>query len=182
MLHILLEDGNSALKNRVFPLPDGIRKHLQKTLDSYNGDKTVDGFKRLNNLLQMKNIEYNEMKRLKNYFDNYNGSANTIEYLLNGGDEMKLWVNNTLSTATNAIHDFKQTMKDAGVDNMFIKAHSKDRQTKTSKPSQSKAQTKNVSQNIKNNSSVRYESVSKQKRNIIITEEQADDIRKIIDP
>ena len=54
MLHIITE--NNDLKNRTFPLPDGVRKILQKTLDNYKGDKTVDGYKRLNNILNMQTI------------------------------------------------------------------------------------------------------------------------------
>ena len=54
MLHLLIE--NNELKNRVFPIPDGVRKILQQTLDNYNGDKTIDGYKRLNNLLSSDNI------------------------------------------------------------------------------------------------------------------------------
>ena len=73
MLHIITES-NKELKNRVFPLPDGVRKILQKTLEEYNGDKTIEGYKRLNNILDMNNISYNEMKRIKNFFDNYKGT------------------------------------------------------------------------------------------------------------
>lgn len=159
MLHLIFEDGNSALKNRTFPLPKGIRKHLQSTLDNYTGDKTIDGYKRLNNLLQMNGVEYNEMKRLKNYFDKYKGTPDTPEYTLNGGEAMKLWVDNTLGTATKAIHDYKETMKDAGASNMFIRSHSKDRQTKPSKPTQTKIQARNVDKAVGNNMSVRYESL-----------------------
>ena len=45
MLHIITES-NKELKNRVFPLPDGVRKILQKTLEEYNGDKTIEGYKK----------------------------------------------------------------------------------------------------------------------------------------
>ena len=84
MLHIITE--NNDLKNRTFPLPDGVRKILQKTLDNYNGDKTVDGYKRLNNILNMQTISYHELKRIKNFFDHYNGSDKSAEYILNGGE------------------------------------------------------------------------------------------------
>ena len=131
MLHLLIEDGNKELKTRCFPLGKGIKKHLLKTLDNYTGDKTIDGYKRLTNILSMENgIAYSEMKRLKNFFDNYNGSPQSMEYILNGGDEMKTWVNNTLNTATQAVHDYKQAKKDVGMSNAFIKPHEKDRQTK----------------------------------------------------
>ena len=66
MLHLLIE-GNSELKNRSFKIPKEVRELLQNTLDNYNGDKTIDGYKRLNNLLSMDTISYQEMKRIKNY-------------------------------------------------------------------------------------------------------------------
>ena len=68
MLHILTE--NNELKNRRFPIPDGVRKILQQTLSNYNGDKTIDGYKRLNNLLSTDTISFQELKRIKNFFDN----------------------------------------------------------------------------------------------------------------
>lgn len=158
MLYILNE--NNELKNRIFPLPDGVRKILQSTLNNYKGDKTVDGYKRLNNILGMEGISYHEMKRIKNFFDHYNGTDKSAEFILNGGEPMKTWVNNTLYTATKAIHDFKQAKKDAGMNNAFIKHHSKDRQNKKkNKPTQVKFNAKNVNYNILNNTSMKYESV-----------------------
>ena len=158
MLYIITE--NNELKHRVFPLPDGVRKFLQNTLDNYKGDKTVDGYKRLNNILNMQSISYHELKRIKNFFDHYNGSDKSTEFILNGGEPMKTWVNNTLYTATKAIHDFKQAKKDAGISNAFIKSHSKDRQNKKkNKPTQVKFNNNNVNKNILNATSLKYENI-----------------------
>lgn len=174
MVYFLFEDGNSELKGRYFPLGIGIRKHLENVLKNYNGDKSSEGYKRLNNILAMPNgIEYNELKRIKNFFDNFEGNQQSPEYILNGGDEMRLWVDNTLNTATTAIKGFKQAKKDAGFNNAFIKPHEKDRQNKTSKPTVSKIQTNNVGRNIANNTAVQYEAKT---RNIYITETQLKDI------
>lgn len=168
MLHLIFE-GNQELNNRTFPLAKGIRGHLQKTLDSYDGDKTVDGYKRLNNILDMDTISYQEMKRIKNFFDNYKGTPNSSEYILNGGDAMMNWVNNTLNTATKAVHDFKQAKKDAGMSNAFIKPHEKERQIRKDKPTQAKFQTNDMSGNIANGNAIRYE--SKQRKTIFISED-----------
>lgn len=161
MIHFINEGGNSELKHRVFPLSKGIKKHLMDTLRNYRGDKTIEGYKRLNNLLSMTNgISYSEMKRLKNFFDNYQGTDKSVEFLLNGGEPMKLWVNNTLYTATKAIHDFKQAKKDAGISNAFIKSHEKNRQSKKkNKPTQVKFKTDNVNKNISNNELLKFENV-----------------------
>ena len=159
MLHLIVED-NSDLKNRVFPIPDGVRKILQKTLNNYNGDKTVDGYKRLNNLLSAENISYRELKRIKNFFDNYGGTDKSVEYILNGGDSMKTWVNDVLGVATQTVHNIKQAKKDAGISNAFIKPHEKDRQTKRkNKPTYAKFDTKNANQKMFNNNILKYENV-----------------------
>ena len=180
MLHILTEDGNRELKGRKFPIPDNVRRILQKTLDNYNGDKTVDGYKRLNNILSMDEIQYNEMKRIKNFFDNYNGTDKSSEYILNGGDAMKTWVNNTLYTATKAIDDFKKSKKQAGINNAFIKPHEKNRQTKKkNKPTQVKFQTNNFSQKMLNGEPLKYESLNR--KTILITEQQAKMLKEAMD-
>ena len=161
MIHLLLEGGNKDLKNRQFPLPKGVRKYLVATLKNYTGDKDVDGYKRLNNVLSMNGIKYQEMKRLKNYFDSFQGDVNSDEYKLNGGDVIKTWVNNTLNTATTAIKGFKQAKKDAGIANAFIKPHTKDRQTHSKmKPTVTKFQTTDITNSISNGNGIKYESVS----------------------
>ena len=156
MIH-LLNEGNRELRHRKFALPDGIRKHLQNVLNSYNGDKTANGYQRLTNILKMDGIMYNEMKRIKNFFDNYKGSDKSSEYVLNGGEPMKLWVDNTLYTATKAIRDYKQAKKDAGDKNAFIRHHEKDRQEKKNKPTQIKFHTNDTGSSIADNTFMRYE-------------------------
>jgi len=178
MLHILTE--NNELKGRKFPIPDGVRRHLQKTLANYKGDKTVEGFKRLNNILSMKGIAYNEMKRIKNFFDNYRGTDKSADYILNGGEPMKNWVNNTLYTATKAIHDFKQAKKDAGIKNAFIKPHEKDRQNKRkNKPTQAKFDTKNASRKMLDGNPLKYENINR--KTIVISQKQKKMLKEAMD-
>lgn len=171
MIHLLFEGGNKDLKNRQFPLPKGVRKYLASLLKNYNGDKDIDGYKRLNNVLAMDGIKYQEMKRLKNYFDNFQGDINSDEYKLNGGDVIKTWVNNTLNTATTALRDFKQAKKDAGISNAFIKPHDKDRLINGKiKPTISKFQTKNITNKISKGNDIKYETVNH--RTIYLSEDQ----------
>jgi len=163
MLHLLIED-NSELKNRVFPLPREVRKLLQKTLNNYKGDKTIEGYKRLNNLLSMENISYRELKRIKNFFDNFRGTEKSTEFILNGGEPMKNWVNSTLNIATKQVHDFKQSKKDAGIDNAFRKSKPKDRQNKTRKPTQVTFNTSN--KNLLNNDILKFENLLRESLDI----------------
>lgn len=177
MLH-LCEDGNSELKKRKFVLPDGIRNHLLNILNNFNGSKTSVGWKRLNNLLQMDGIEYNEMKRIKNFFDNFKGKENDIEFQLNGGKAMQTWINNTLSTATNAVKGFKNAKKEAGLSNAFIKPHTKNRLTKNAtKVSVSKPNfNKDMGSNIIDNNAFKFE--NNNIKSIIVSENQIIEVIK----
>ena len=169
MIHFLFE-GNRELLNRKFVIPKGIRSYLTGILNSYTGDKSVEGYKRLNNILEMDSISYNEMKRIKNFFDNYKGTQYSSEYTLNGGEPMMNWVNNTLNTATSAIEGFKKAKKDAGMKNAYIRPHEKQRQIRKDKPTIAKIQTKNVSDKISNNDTVRFENKERKGKVIRITE------------
>ena len=169
MIHFLFE-GNRELLNRKFVIPKGIRSYLTGILNSYTGDKNVEGYKRLNNILEMDSISYNEMKRIKNFFDNYKGTQYSAEYTLNGGEPMMNWVNNTLNTATSAIEGFKKAKKDAGMKNAYIRPHEKQRQIRKDKPTIAKIQTKNVSDKISNNDIVRFENKERKGKVIRITE------------
>lgn len=166
MLHLIFE-GNQDLNNRTFPLAKGIRKHLHDTLANYTGDKTIEGYKRLNNVLNMDSVSYHEMKRIKNFFDNYKGSPKSAEFILNGGEPMMNWVNNTLNTATKAVHDFKQAKKDAGISNAFIKPHEKQRQIRKDKPTQAKIQSNDAAKKIGDNNAIRFE--QKERKTIYIS-------------
>ena len=163
MIYFINEDGNSLLKGKKFFLPDKIKKHLLSTLKNFNGDKTCNGYKRLNNIIKMNGIEYNEMKRLKNFFDNYNGKEDDNEFILNGGTILKSWVNICLNNATKSIKDFKQAKKNAGIKNSFIKSHTKQ---KKANPTMLKPQIGgNVSNNIYTNNLFKFESVINENNN-----------------
>jgi hypothetical protein len=53
-------------------------------------------------------ISYPQLKRIKNFFDNFQGKENDPSYILNGGSQMKAWVENTLTSMRNNVKD-KQT-------------------------------------------------------------------------
>ena len=86
---------------------------------------------------------------------------------------MAMWVNNTLNTATKAIEGFKQAKKEAGFKNAYRKEHTKDRQTKTTQPTISKFQTKNLGKSIANNDALKYVNET---RTVYLTERQLKDI------
>lgn len=157
MLHFVNEE-NSQLKGEKFFLPDGIRRHLEDTLGMRRWNKKSQGYRRINTILQNGNITYEDLKRIKNFFDTYAGTPKSDEYLLNGGEAMRTWVDNTLASATKSIKDFKTAKKKAGISNSFKRPHEKDRQTKPKEtPSITKFNTSNLAGDIGDMSNIRYE-------------------------
>lgn len=170
MIH-LFEDGNSELKGKMFVIPDNVKKHLQATLSSYQGNKDEKFVGRLTNLINDGQVSYSEMKRIKNYFDNFVGDPKqSQEFKLNGGNVMKTWVNSTLGNATRQVHDYKEAKKNAGMKNAFIRPHEKNRKTKNAtKVSTPKVNTnKSMTSNVADDTTIRFES----KRSVLFTKEQ----------
>ena len=95
--------------------PSTMRDHMKKCFHMVKGaDENTEGFNR-NKELQGKNfIEYKQLKRIKNFFDNFNG-----------GVEMKNWVNNELRKMRDYTKMTKTNKMDAGMMNQFIKPHEK---------------------------------------------------------
>lgn len=153
-----ISEGNKDLIYKHFILPNGIKNILKKTLKNYKGSKMINGYKRLKNILSANALSYSEMKRIKNFFDNYAGTNKSAEYILNGGMPMETWVNNALNTATSTIKSHKQALKDMGVKNAFRKPHEKNRRINPKKTTIAKMQTDNISQRIKNNNVIKFES------------------------
>ena len=90
-----------------------------------NADENTEGYNR-NQELQDKNfIEYKQLKRIKNFFDNFKGSQKEPSFILNGGVEMKNWVNNELRKMRDYTKMTKRNKMDAGMMNQFIKPHEK---------------------------------------------------------
>jgi hypothetical protein len=117
---------NSDLQGKEIEIPKEVKTHLGKIFNAYKGDKTAEGYNRLKNLMDKKTISYEQMKRIKNFFDNYNGKNKETPYLLNGGTLMKDWVNKSLEDARQDIKGKKKSMSDVGMPNQHIKTHSKD--------------------------------------------------------
>jgi hypothetical protein len=88
-------------------------------------DENIEGFKR-NQELQTKNfIDYKQLKRIKNFFDNFKGNHNDPSFILNGGVEMKNWVDNILRKMRQGLDLSKRNKADTGMMNQYIKPHEK---------------------------------------------------------
>ena len=147
--------GNSQLKGKFWNCPDDILSYLSETLKNFelkNQNKKTEGYNRAKNIINNKKITYENLKRIKNWFDTYEGKNTDWEYLLHGGNKMKEWVENTLYKATKGIKDVKDTQNKSGTkDNTHIKTHTKDKTKisfKTITPNIPKLHKSKVSQQI----------------------------------
>ena len=91
-----------------------------------DADKTTEGYKRNQELQGKKTITYKQLKRIRNFFDNYKGKQTDPEYVLNGGIEMKTWVDNELRRLRQGIAMTAKNKSETGMQNQHIKTHSKD--------------------------------------------------------
>ena len=85
------------------PLPEDVIVYLGQCFDSAHGaDENTEGYKRNKDLRDTKEVTYQQLKRMKNWFDEFNGHENELPHILNGGHYVKGWINNTLdSISTN---------------------------------------------------------------------------------
>ena len=71
-----------------------------------------------------KKISYENIKKIKSFFDNYDGSKQQ-EYENKGGKKMYDWLKKILKTKRDAIYYEKKSRSDAGEENQFIQSHDK---------------------------------------------------------
>ena len=134
---------NKDLYDQIIEFPKDKQEHMKKCFVKANcNDETTEGFKR-NKELQNKNfITYKQLKRIKNFFDNFKGNQNEIPFILNGGVMMKNWVNDTLRKMRSGIDMTKRNKMETGMQNQYIKPHEKKDFTNV-RPSQKHSSTLN---------------------------------------
>jgi len=82
---------NKDLYNKKVKVPDEIREHMRNSFSSVSSESNDEGHKRNKELQDSEEITYQQLKRIKNYFDNFKGDVQEKSYILNGGDYMKKW-------------------------------------------------------------------------------------------
>ena len=88
---------NSNLYNKNIELPKEVVEYLQTCFDHIpNSDTSVEGHKRNEELRDTGYVTYQQLGRIKNWFDNYEGDGTDAPFILNGADYMKNWVENTI--------------------------------------------------------------------------------------
>ncbi len=103
---------NSNLYNTslgVVILPDEIKNHLRICFAKAKGaDENTEGFNRNKELQNQTQITYKQLKRIKNFFDNFKGNDTDLSWILNGEGVMKSWVDNSLNQMRNNSHQKNQ--------------------------------------------------------------------------
>ena len=118
---------NKKLYDKEVELPENYREHLKNCFHRIKThDKDSEGYKRNKELQNQNFIGYPQLKRIKNFFDNFRGNEKEPEFILNGGFEMKNWVNDTLRKMRDGIEITNRNKMNAGMQNQFIDPHSKD--------------------------------------------------------
>ena len=126
--------GNSKLKGKEWNCPDYVLNAISNAVKTYetlkkediNQNKQTEGYKRAKGILENKKIKYEHMKKIKSWFDNFDGEHKDIEYRLNGGKTMHNWVDSTLNKERLAVEAPKKIKSETGLTKQFIKDHEKD--------------------------------------------------------
>jgi len=129
---------NKDLYGQNITLPEKILNHLGNSHSNAKGaTDSTEGYRRNKELRENGTITYQGLKRIKNWFDKFNGNPNDLSYILNGGDYMKNWVNQQLQSMRSNVYTTKKNKSESGMENQFISSHSKDNIKNLNRPSKS---------------------------------------------
>ena len=127
---------NSDLYGKTFVLPEEVVNYLQQCFDAAKGaSQSNQGYRRNIELRNSKEVTYQQLKRMKNWFDEFDGDRDDLEYILNGGDYVKNWVNNTLESKRNDV-DLGKEIKSVVLPNQYIDTHEKNDLASMNRPSE----------------------------------------------
>lgn len=128
---------NKDLYGHTVPLPEDVLGYLDQCHSSAIGaDDSTEGYRRNKELRDKKEVSYQQLKRMKNWFDDFNGHDNDLPFILNGGHYVKNWINDTLGSMRDGNHLSKK-IKSVAMDNQFIDSHEKNNIVNQNRPSKS---------------------------------------------
>jgi hypothetical protein len=112
---------NSNLYDKIWDFPEDMRNHMKVCFAKVkNADSNMEGFNRNKRLQTAQSIGYPELKRIKNFFDNHQGTNVDAPFILNGENKMKNFVDSILSGARQSLSNTDKLRRDtAMVDNDF---------------------------------------------------------------
>ena len=128
---------NKDLYGKEIKIPVEIKNHLKNSSMSIGEtSENEEGAKRNEELQNKNSMTYQQLKRIKSWFDNYNGNKEDAPYILNGGDYMKKWVDDTLNYLRTDIYNTKKNRSEV-LPNQFNSDHTKDDLKTMNRPSKS---------------------------------------------
>jgi hypothetical protein len=128
---------NKELYGKKVPLPEDVIVYLGQCHDAAVGaDDSTEGYKRNKELRDSGEVTYQQLKRIKNFFDEFNGHENDLPFILNGGHYVKGWVDKTLGSMRSDVEMGKE-VKSEVLPNQYIAPHEKDGLSNMNRPSQS---------------------------------------------
>ena len=111
-----MENHINPLENKTFIVPSNILVNLKLLIRKYPNEN----IKRIQFIVNSKgSIRYEHIKRIKNFFDHYDGKETDLKFILNGGNEMKKWANNELKKNINISNRSKEAKSILGFENSF---------------------------------------------------------------
>jgi hypothetical protein len=117
---------NKSLYDKEIEFPSDKREHMKKCFHMVkNADEKTEGYNRNKELQNQKFITYKQLKRIKNFFDNFKGNHKDPSFILNGGVEIKNWVENELRRMRDYVKNTKTNKMDTGMMNQFLDPHQK---------------------------------------------------------
>ena len=88
---------NSSLYGKTIQIPDKMLEYLETCFEHIpNSDASIEGHKRNEELRNSGYVTYQQLGRIKHWFDNYIGDKTDAPFTLNGADYMKNWVDTTI--------------------------------------------------------------------------------------
>lgn len=128
---------NSELYGKTYNVPPEVLKSIRATLIT---NPTGEGVKRAKYVLKNGSVTYQELKRLKNFFDYFNPETDSkTQYALAGGDLMKSFIDTTLNADRDAVKRSKEVKQSYNVDpNLGVRAFQTPQLTEVEKKNKKK--------------------------------------------
>lgn len=116
---------NKDLYGKKFELPENVVLYLKQCYDAAEGsDDSTEGYRRNIDLRNKKQVTYQQLKRMKNFFDKFDGDEDELPFILNGGHYVKEWVNQKLKSLRDDVELGKE-IKSIVLPNQYIDTHEK---------------------------------------------------------
>ena len=147
---------NSDLKDDKYVIPDELRSTLVSNLSSMS--KSDKGYSRCSTLLDDGHVTYSQAKKFKHELEN---ELDGGDYDNVGGDDMLTFLDASLGNRRDSVKGGKKTRMNSGMENQFLKSHTKDNSKNPTKVRNVKVAKK--SDDIMNNRAI-YEDIARIKK------------------